>query len=446
MGEKMSTSPLIQRNIIPEILHWIPKKPIILLLGSRQVGKTSVMLLLKNHLKNQNVPEKTTPYFTLEDPRILAICSQGSHDFVKFLISQTGEIKETIYCFLDEIQYLQDPSGFLKLMADQYPQIRIIVSGSSTLQIRQKFHDSLAGRKIIFEIRPLDFLEYLRFKNKLNLIDILNRPTDPQTLKFYTSEFSQLYEDFCIYGGYPAIVSENAIDDKIQILLDIYNSYIRKDIKDIAHIENPHAFNNLLRILALQIGNLSNVNSLTKDLKINRLTLERYLFLLENTFIINRISSFFTNRKKEIVKMPKVYFEDTGLRNIIITNFNSLPTRSDLGELLENAVYSQISKNKHVLHTIHFWRTQSKNEVDFIIRKAEQEITPIEVKYQSFDSPHIPSGLKSFIIDYTPKKAFVLTKDYFGQRTYLKTQIYFVPCWAFTPSENIILQQDNLIS
>ncbi len=428
----MPISTLIQRTIIPEILRWIPKKPLILLLGSRQVGKTSVMLLLKNHFKNQNVPEKTTPYFTLEDPIILDICSQGSQDFVKFLISQTGEIKETIYCFLDEIQYLQDPSGFLKLIADQYPQIRLIVSGSSTLQIRQKFQDSLAGRKIIFEIYPLDFLEYLRFKGRLNLLDMLSHQTDPQTLKFYASEFSQFYEDFCIYGGYPEVVLEEAKDDKIQILLDIYNSYIRKDIKDLVRIENPHAFNNLLRILSLQIGNLSNVNSITKDLKINRLTLERYLFLLENTFIINRVPSFFTNRKKEIVKMPKVYFEDAGLRNLIINNFNSFSTRSDLGELLENAVYSQISKNKHALHTIHFWRTQSKNEVDFIIRKAEQKLTPIEVKYQSFDSPHIPSGIKSFINEYTPKEAFVLNKDYFGQRTYLKTLIHFTPCWAFT--------------
>lgn len=428
----MSVSTLIPRTVIPEILHWLPKKSIILLLGSRQVGKTSVMLLLKNHFKNQNVPDKTIPYFTLDDPRILDICSQGSHDFVKFLTSQTGEIKETVYCFLDEIQYLQDPSGFLKLIADQYPQIKLIVSGSSTLQIRQKFQDSLAGRKIIFEIYPLDFLEYLRFKGRINLLDMLSRQTDAQTLQFYASELSPLYEDFCIYGGYPEVVLEDIQNDKIQLLLDIYNSYIRKDIKDIARIENPYAFNNLLRILALQIGSLSNINSLTKALKINRLTLERYLFLLENTFIINRIPAFFTNRQKEIVKMPKVYFEDTGLRNLIINNFNPFLTRSDLGEFLENAVYSQISKNKRPLHTIHFWRTQSKNEVDFIIRETEQELIPIEVKYQAFNGPDIPSGLKSFINDYTPKEAFVLTRDYFGQKTYLKTQIHFTPCWAFT--------------
>lgn len=428
----MPISTLIQRTIIPEILHWIPKKPIILLLGSRQVGKTSVMLLLKEYFKSQNVPEKFIPYFTLESPRVLYICSQGSQDFVKFLTSQTGETKETIYCFLDEIQYLQDPSGFLKLIADQYPQIKLIVSGSSTLQIRQKFRDSLAGRKIIFEIYPLDFLEYLRFKGRLNLLDMLSRQTDSGTLKFYASEFSQIYEDFCIYGGYPEITLEEVIDDKIRILLDIYNSYIRKDIKDLASIENPQAFNNLLRVLSLQIGNLSNINSLTQDLKINRLTLERYLFLLENTFIIARIPSFFTNRKKEIVKMPKVYFEDVGLRNLIINNFNSFSTRGDLGELLENAVYSQISKNKHQLQTIHFWRTQSKNEVDFVVRKAEQELIPLEVKYQSFDSPHIPSGIKSFINEYHPKEAFVLTKDYFGETIYLKTHTQFIPCWAFT--------------
>ena len=429
--DKMAELNLIQRNIIPEIIRWLPKKPIILLLGSRQVGKTCLMLLLKKHLEGQNIPEKAAVYFTLQEPSILNICSEGANNFIKFLVSRTGDTKDAIYCFLDEIQYLDDPSGFLKLIADQYPRIKLIVSGSSTMQIRQKFKDSLAGRKIIFEVYPLDFIEYLRFKKEDNLLEILKRGAGAEALKFYAAEFAGRYEEFVIYGGYPAIALEAAKDDKIRLLLDIYNSYVRKDIKDLAHIENPNAFNNLLRILALQIGGLSNINSLTKDLKINRVTLERYLFLLEQTFIINRAPSFFTNRKKEIVKMSKAYFEDTGLRNLIINNFSMFRTRSDLGELIENAVYSQISKNKNQLDSIHYWRTQSKNEVDFIIRKSEQEVTPIEVKYQPFDSPAVPSGIKSFIYDYNPKTAFVLTRDYFGQTTYQKTLIRFMPCWAF---------------
>jgi len=406
--------------------------PIILLLGSRQVGKTSIMLLLKKAMEKQNIPEKFVPYFTLQDPAVLNICFEGAENFIKFLTSHTGKTKDTVYCLLDEIQYLEDPSGFLKLIADRHPGIKLIMSGSSTFEIRQKFKDSLAGRKIIFEICPLDFHEYLLFKNEGPLLDILNGRADIQTLKFYAPQLSKLYEEFAIYGGYPEITLETITNDKTQLLLDIYNSYIRKDIKGLARIENPQAFNNLLKILALGIGNLSNAHSLTNDLKINRVTLERYLFLLEQTFIIKRVPSFFTNRKKEIVKMPKVYFEDTGLRNLIINNFNPFATRSDIGELLENAVYSQLTKNKHPLDSIHYWRTQSKNEVDFIIRKMENELIPIKIKYQPFDRPSIPSDIRSFINDYSPKEALVLTKDYFDQITYQKTSVRFLPCWAFS--------------
>jgi len=135
--------------------------PIILLLGSRQVGKTSIMLLFKKAMEKQNIPEKFVPYFTLQDPAVLNICFEGAENFIKFLTSHTGKTKDTVYCLLDEIQYLEDPSGFLKLIADRHPGIKLIMSGSSTFEIRQKFKDSLAGRKIIFEICPLDFHEYL---------------------------------------------------------------------------------------------------------------------------------------------------------------------------------------------------------------------------------------------------------------------------------------------
>ena len=234
-----------------------------------------------------------------------------------------------------------------------------------------------------------------------------------------------------IYGGYPRIALEKDHSKKGAYLQDIYNSYVRKDIKDIIRIDNVSAFNRLIQVMALQIGNLANLHELSRDLGIARETLERYLFLLENTFIIKLFPPFYTNKRKEIVKMPKIFFDDTGLRNLAINNFAGPETRPDKGKLTENAVFSQLTKNLTYQEELFFWRTQSGNEVDFILGKNHP--IPIEMKYQTIHKPQVPSGIRSFIKDYSTEMAIVLTRNScLKDIPFNGSKVFFYPCWMLS--------------
>lgn len=425
---------LFPREILSDITRYLDETGIILLVGARQVGKTSILSLLIGELNKKGIPDSRIHYFDLEDLNILALFNSGVSDFIGHLKAHGVDVKAKNYIFVDEIQYMNNPTNFLKLLADHHKNLKLIVSGSSTLEIRQKFKDSLAGRKVVFEVYPLDFYEFLIFKKEKTLCDALlqsdirhiSLKTDMKDIpaRFLTNELTRHFHEYLLFGGYPKVVLESIYDKKITYLTDIYTSYVKKDIKDIMRVDNITAFNNLLRAIALQTGNLLNITELCNTVKIARDTVERYLFLLENTFIIKNVTPFSSNPRKEISKMSKVYFVDTGLRNIIIRNLNSLDDRVDAGALVENGVCCNILKNLKPLEEIHFWRTLAKNEVDFVLVKGNI-IKPIEVKYSTFKSARVPLGIRYFQKDYESKKGFVLTRDFFG--TANKT--IFLPVW-----------------
>lgn len=431
---------LYPRKIEVTIKNILTQHTIIVLLGSRQVGKTSLIYRLILFLINKQIASlEQILYLDLEFPHILnQINNLYGDEFIYFLKSQGIDASKQVFLFIDEVHYLDNPSSFLKTIHDHYPNINLIVSGSSSLQIKHKFKDSLTGRKRVFTIHPLDFEEFLYFKNSslaekkvsLHLKNILSttRSQKLKELKYLSEDFKRAFEEYVIYGGYPGIVLIPVLNEKQALLAEIYNSYIRKDIKDFARIENITAFNNLIELSGHQIGQMINLSELTNSLNISRPTVENYLFLLENTFILSIIIPFYRNRRKEIIKSPKLFFHDTGIRNYVTRNFNSLQHRGDTGSLFENAVFGELYKNLGVLDELHFWRTKSKAEVDFIIRG--EELLPIEVKYQSYKKPKIPSGLRSFIHEYQPDKAIIITKDYFDKLSLEKTTIVFLPAWA----------------
>jgi len=205
---------------------------------------------------------------------------------------------------------------------------------------------------------------------------------------------------------------------------------VRKDIKDLAEIENTKTYNDLIEIVASQSAGLLNVDELSNTLNANRKTLDKYLFLLENTFIIGLLRPFYTNKRKEITKMPKLFLEDTGLRNMLLKNFTALKTRPDKGALIENFVYSELKKNLAPLEDLYFWRTQTQAEVDFVIKGERRQLIPVEVKYKKMKSAQIPSGLQSFIASYDVRKAFVITDDLLDQMNIgKKTVVYFLPAF-----------------
>ena len=203
---------------------------------------------------------------------------------------------------------------------------------------------------------------------------------------------------------------------------------MRKDISDILRVKNLSGFNRLLQLLAAQVGNLVNFTELANSANLDKTTLEHYLFLMQETYILSLISPFYSNPRKEIIKMPKVYFDDTGIRNILLDNLQYLNNRPDKGAIAENSVFNQL---QYLEKPIKFWRTKTKIETDFIILSSNGQNIPVEVKYQNFRHPRIPTGLKSFINAYRPPTAFVITKDFLYQTNLNKTNIYFIPALFF---------------
>ena len=378
---------LYPRKITEEIKKWLFEKEIIILNGPRQVGKTSLLKILKDELIKAGVSEKTIFYLNLEELKILETLNQNPENILKYITSP----EEKNYFFLDEIQYLDNPSNFLKHLHDKYAgKIKIVATGSSSLELKAKFQDSLAGRKVSFLVNPLAFEEFLSFKN-FPRIDYLKKEELPLDIK---NDFDNSLREYLIYGGMPAVVLQKDKNRKQKMLEEYVSAYVNKDIRAIGKIENIARFNALVKILSSQIGNLLNISELSDAVEISRRDTEKYLDLLEYTFVLDKISPFKKNIKKQVVKMPKIYFFDLGIRNAILGNFLDLESRHDGGHLFENFVFLELKSQRK--NKIFFYRSISKAEIDFIIEE-EAKIILMEVKYKKLARPIRTQALENFI-------------------------------------------------
>ena len=362
---------IYEREVVKQIKKYLDSEDIIVLHGARQVGKTSILYYLENYLKEAG---KITHYIDLEDSRCVKILDAGIKEFINYLYEEgvmgnskrSGKNKK--FVFIDEIQYLKNPSSFLKLIADHNKDIKLVVSGSSSFNIKKKFKDSLVGRTVDFEIFNLSFREFLLFKgyhfNKKKIF------TEKKI-----SELKQLFTEYVLYGGYPKIVLTNEIYKKEKYLQQIIDTYIKKDIRDLAEIKDISKFNKLLEALSFQSGNLLNVTELSNTCNIAKQTVEKYLFLLENTYILKLVRPYSKNIRSELFKVSKVYFYDTGLMQML---WLKELQKEIIGNVFETAVFSELVKN-YAKDKIFYWRTTDKKEIDFILR-IKNRILPIEVK------------------------------------------------------------------
>ncbi len=376
---------LYPRKIVEEIVKYLKSKEIIVIYGARQVGKTYILkYLMENHLK------KNVFYLDLELPNFLELCNKGAENTFNYLIQRGADEKSKIFLLIDEIQYMDDPTRFLKIMHDHYPSVKLIVSGSSTFEIKKKFKESLVGRTINFEVYPLSFEEFLTFKNKkYNLTK--------ENTKQVNDELIKLAEEHILFGGYPQIVLENLEEKKLAYLGQIINTYIRKDIRDIGNIRDISAFNKLIELLASQSGQLLNVLELSNTLKINRETVSEYLDLLESTFIIKRVTPFHKNLRSELSKNPKIFFLDTGMMHILwLKEFPKVI----LGNSFETFVFLELMKSGR---RINFWRTTNKQEIDFIIKNKDMYAIEVKSNFQNSNN----KSLKFFSDIYNCKTIIV---------------------------------------
>ena len=355
----------IIRDITGEAILQLNSPEILIFVGARQVGKTTILKQIKEHLDGSG--EKNVFFLHLEDVEYLELLNKSPKNLFKIL---PIDLKQRSYVFIDEIQYLNNPTNFLKYIYDQYGEkIKLIVSGSSAFYIDRKFKDSLAGRKKIYTIRTLSFLEFLRFKGEDELLkkDFLNLAHEDEF------KISKNFHEYLVFGGYPRVVLAS-ISEKENVLRELAFSYVKKDIFEsgIKHEEN---FYKLFKILASQSGQLVNQLELAKTLGISKIAIENYLYVMRKSFHIGLLRPFHKNVRKELVKMPKVYFLDLGLRNFFANNLLPLLARDDRGLVLENGVYRQLLE-KYDEEDLRFWRTADKKEIDFVV----DEKTAFEVK------------------------------------------------------------------
>jgi len=364
---------MIRRKLFEDLKAHLSKKEYSIITGARQTGKSTLLRQLETHCKEMDIP---VVFLNLENKTILGELNENPLNILKF---RTEPQKRSVI-LVDEIQYLNDPSNFLKLLYDEHSEeIKIIASGSSAFYIDNTFRDSLAGRKRLFQLYTCSFDEYLLLTGKSQLLEEKEKLTkNPDFISSLIDYLRIEWEEYMIYGGYPAVITEPYKEEKILRLQEIRDSFVERDILE-SGIINESAFYKLFRILASQTGSLVNINELSSILRIKNETIENYLNVLQKCFHIVLTKPFFKNLRKELVKMPKVFLLDTGLRNCLLNNFQPMSVRVEKGELWENTVF-RILADKYGADAIHYWRTSAGNEIDFVLSDNDDP-KAIEVKY-----------------------------------------------------------------
>jgi len=344
------------------ILKNLEKDNILLIVGARQVGKSTLLKEVARQLHTRNL---SVYKMTLEDPELLSLLNDHPENIFRYVPKR----KNRTYILLDEIQYLRDPSNFLKYIYDLYHEtIKLIVTGSSAFYIDRKFKDSLAGRKKIVELFPFCFSEFLEARSEPHLSQLIrNQPAINEKRDLLKPEYQKLQQysyEYCTFGGYPRVVLEEDPEERKEYLQELVTSFLKKDIHE-AGIQHEDKFFKLIRILASQTAQQVNANELGHTLELSKDTVSNYLYILQKSYIISLCPPFYRSLRKELTKMPRVFFFDNGYRNSLLRNFDRMDLRMDIGQTLENMLFSELTKRN--TRNIKYWRTQDRHEVDFVI-------------------------------------------------------------------------------
>lgn len=391
---------LIKRRLLEDLKAHLPNQEITLLIGPRQVGKTTLLKLLEADLKTKG--EKTL--FLNLDIEADRQFFDSQEALIKHIRLSLGENRG--YVFIDEAQRKENAGLFFKGIYDMGLPYKFIISGSGSLELKEKIHESMAGRKRIFELPPVSFQEFVSFRTDYQYEDNITTFLQEDALRR-----NSLLDEYLHFGGYPSVILVASAEEKYHILNEIYQSYLVRDISFLLGVEKTEAFTNLVRLLASQIGNLVATSELATTLGISAQTVKHYLWYLEKTYIVQRINPFFRNPRKELTKMPVYYFYDLGLRNFALQTGIQGAILSQAGFLFENFIFLLLHAHLgNIPSSIHFWRSKGGAEVDFIINH-DSTLLPCEVKYISTPSISAGRSLLSFIETYRPQRALIITRD-----------------------------------
>lgn len=343
----------IKRALLTFLIRELHEsKKIVVLYGARQTGKTT---LSDDVLSGDN---QRTLKINADESRYVNILSSRNFRKMELLVGGYDIL------FIDEAQRIPDIGINLKILHDQLPAMKILVTGSSSFELANKVKEPLTGRTITYTLFPISLSE---LKHHYNIYDLQNR-----------------LEEFMIYGMYPALFQFSPGHRKEKYLRELASAYLYKDILELSSIRNTSVLADLLRLIALQIGNEVSLNELAQNLGMSPETVNAYINLLEKSFIVFRLHGFSRNLRKEISKRDKIYFWDLGIRNTLINNFSPLGMRNDVGHMWENFMiaerlkylsYSQMYANSY------FWRVYTGSEIDYV-EEREGRLYAYEIKYK----------------------------------------------------------------
>lgn len=368
------------RYLSDKIQNRIGSGKAIIVIGPRQVGKTT---LIKSILQ-------TKDYLFLDgdDPRTRILLTEPNTQEIRTIL---GKYK---YVFIDEAQRIEGIGLTMKIITDQFKDVQLLTSGSSSFDLTNKINEPLTGRKWEYQLFPISWEEF-------------------ETHHGYLHAEQQL-EDRLLYGFYPDVLNNSG--DEISILRNLVNSYLYKDILSYSDIRKPEVLDKLVQALALQVGSEVNYSELAQIVGVDKNTISKYIDILQQGYIIFKLSSFSRNLRNEIKKNKKIYFYDNGIRNMVIGNFNPLELRTDKGALWENFLISERIKQieyKQSLSRTYFWRTKQQQEVDFVEENSGQ-IFGYEFKWKKKNNSRIPKtftetySAKSKVIDRENFREFVI--------------------------------------
>lgn len=367
---------MIERTILSEINNALYKKKAVLLFGARQVGKTSIIKKI--------IEAKAYLWLNGDEPDTRQLLENITTDRVNIIMGNNT------YLIIDEAQMIHNIGLLIKRIVDNLPNIQVIATGSSAFELADKTKESMVGRKIEFQLFPISFNEMVKHTN------------------FVTE--NRLLSQRLVFGYYPEVINNPGNEE--EVLTDLVDGFLFKDILNLDGIKKSATLYKLTQMLAFRIGAEISTTAIGNELGINRLTVEKYIDILEKNFIIFCLPAFSKNADNELKKAKKVYFWDNGLRNKLIRNFNPIENRNDIGQLWENFIISERKKkliyNKAQTESF-FWRNTQQAEIDYLEVK-NNEIQAFEIKYNPNQKIKFTT---SFTKIYTPKTTEVINYENF---------------------------------
>lgn len=386
----------VKREIEEEIRKYIDSPEIIAVVGPRQVGKTTLFKKFQKDLENSN-------YISFEDRDILRVFEEDEKEFAELYL------EEYDYLLIDEFQYANQGGKKLKYLYDEYPEKKIMITGSSAADMTIEGLKYLTGRVLKFNLYPFSFRKFLKYrdeelykvfeKREEKLHEWIKAEEKLSLTEAILEKMEALRKEYAVYGGYPRVVLSDSEEEKEKVLENIVETYLIREIGEVLDISDDREMKDLMRILALQMGERTKYNKVSQRTGINYNKLKERLNVLEHTFVLEQVRPFYTNKQKEISKQPKIYFYDNGFRNTLINNFQELEMRNDQGELNENFFFTQARTE------LKYWRTKSQAEVDFV--KENQEINAFEIK----TAPKTTKSIRSFQEKYSPENMVVMNQE-----------------------------------